>query len=249
MKLTSGYHFFQDGGKLPGCGFVLLKVSKNMVKIQCVLDHFPPPDGSFMYLCLSHSLEGTKPYIIGKIYLPVKGKTLKGQWNFTMKEFNGTFWGKYNCFTLQTPGGDTLLQTHITTASFQEKKPREPFDPFKTTNPAYSWDRAESLDELQHKLEKEQVKISAEILAEARNALINYKHILLGRYTSGNRIYFIIGTPGVRPPADKNAVYRWINKVISIEEYPYFDGYKLYYIDKEFSALVKAVLRTNPAGQ
>ena len=246
MKLTSGYHFFHDG---KGCGFVLVKVFKNMVKIQCVLDHLPTPQDLYVNLCLAHSAEDIKPYIIGKIYLPANNKSLKGQGNFSIRDLTNTFWDKYNYFTVQDPQGNVILKTHLPAADFHKEKPKKPFDPFKTTNNAYSWDRAESSEELYYKTEKEQVKLSSEILAEARSALSKYKHVLLGKYTAGSKVYFILGIPGERPQAEENAVYRWINKVISLEEYPYFHGYKLYYIDKESSALVKAVLRTQPTGQ
>lgn len=250
MKLTSGYHFFQDGGQTPGCGFVHLRVFKNMIKIQCVAEHLPVSCPQVLVLCLRDSLNMEGPFILGKMQLRQSDNQLRGEINFTVREVSGATWRKYNFFALSDNQGEIILQTlpQISESTFKQAE-RPPFDPFNTTNPAYRWDRAESAEELKQKLLQNKLTPLPEISAEIKEALTKYRHILLGSYNPNDRLYHIIGVPGDRPPAMENSIYRWINKVVSLEEYPFFDGYKLYYFDSKSSAVVKAVLRTQPAGQ
>lgn len=242
MQLVSGYHFFQGGKELPGCGFVLVSVLKNMVKIQCVAEQIPSGEGRQPILCLVSSSDPENPFVIGKMSLFPSGKQLRGEMRLTLKKFNASLWRKYDCYALIGNSGKILLQTAVM------KKEAAIFDPFNTTNPSYSWNRAESPEELVRSLSYQKITLLPEVSAEVKEGFSKYRHILTGNYKSQQKSYFIIGIPGDRPAPRKDSIYRWINKVVSIEEYPFFEGYKLYYFDNETSAAVKAVLRTQPAG-
>lgn len=256
MKLTSGYYFFQTGGLSPvhnSAGYVLLRFNKNIVKIQCIAEHLPPRCGPSLTLCLWDSLNIERPFTLGKMILRPAGEELRGEMNFTLRTSalspaGGQTPGaeKYDCFALVDSDGTSVLCTPASKKAPAPEKERLPFDPFNTTNPAYSWDRAEEMAELRKKVTEFKISPLPEIVEETQQALSKYRHVLLGTYKprTSDKLYFIIGVPGDRPPALPEQIYRWINKCVSLEEYPYFEGYKLYYFDTENGAAVKAVLRT-----
>ncbi len=242
MQLSSGYYFLTDRALTPVCGFVRVSVFNSAVKIQCVAEQLPKETDKTLFLCLFDSFNPGNNFVLGKMYLTQGKKQIKGEVNLTLRKINRALWQKFDCYGLIDNSGNIILQTKA------PKKIRPPFDPFKTTNAAYSWDRAESATEFAEKLSMSKITPLPAIREEIKEGLKKYRHILLGNYKTQQKSYFIIGIPGNKPTLQPDFIYRWINKVVSLEEYPFFEGYKLYYFDTETSAAVKAVLRTQPAG-
>ncbi len=252
MKLTYGYCFFdsskQDRGQTPGpAGYVLVRPIKNTIKVQCVAERLPVTCGQWLNLCLWDSLNIEKPFNLGKMILRSAGTELRGELNFTMRTGGlSPVLPRYDCYALVTRDEIPVMCTPTGKEAVVHKKELTPFDPFNTTNSAYSWDRAENMEELRNKLSHCKIIPLPEIVEEIKEALHQYRHILLGNYKPGNltKSYYIIGVPGDRPHVQQDQIYRWINKCVSLDEYPFFDGYRLYYFDEESGAVVKAVLRT-----
>ncbi len=242
MKLNSGYYFFQGGA-----GYVLVKINRNFVKIHCLAENIPANYSNFLNLCLWDTLNIEPPLVLGKIPLRPYESGKRGECIVKFDSPGGlTPVLKYDAFALMA---EEKVLYHTPVIHGEKPAPDKEeitFDPFKTTNPAYTWSRAETLEKLKKELLRENILPFPEISEGIKNAFPKYKHILLGRYrpAKGDKKYYIIGIPGDRPPSCEKNVFRWINKCVSLGEYPYFDGYRLYYFDSSNGALVKAVLRT-----
>ncbi|MBE7056289.1 MAG: hypothetical protein E7388_02455 [Ruminococcaceae bacterium] len=251
MELKAGYHFFQDGGLPPvlhqSKGFVFIRHVKSFIKIQCVVEHLSFEVGQFVSLCLWDSLNIEEPFILGKIFLSKTPHGLKGFLDTSFQDGGLPPVLKFDGFAVMNSNNEIILHTQI-----PKKEKKEPmgsnhsFDPFKTTNPSYSWGKVETLAALKSTLAEENIVPFPEIVKEIKLAFPKYHHILTGLYapTEIQKKYFILGIPGTRPQSVGNQLFRWINKCVSLEEYPYFDGYKLYYFDKKTGAIVKTILRT-----
>lgn len=249
MNFTSGYYFFETQGGNPACGYVLLRYVKSMLKIQCVAENIAAASGRSALLRVCDSLNMEKPYTLGRMYFNGSGELLRGEQNFTLNRRNlPAFGDKYDCIELVSE--QTRAQIMRTKPSPRQDKdpeiPKVPFDPFNTTNSAYSWSRAVRVEQLRRELMGKGIHPSFEVADEMKEAMNQYLHILLGNYTPHNtgKKYFLLGIPCKQPENTPNKIYRWINKCVELPEYPEFDGYKLYYYDMETGAAVKAVLKS-----
>ena len=254
MDFTPGYRFFEPENESTACGYVLIRFVKNMLKIQCVAENIPAAAGRSVLLCLADSFQAERPRSLGRIYLNGQGNRLRGEQNFTV---NGrslfSLKDKYDCFELISEQSRArLLRTRPVPNPARQKtqeskvpEPEENFDPFHTTNPAYSWYRAEKADRLREELTSAGIYLPASLSDELKTAMDRYRHILLGKYQpkGSEKAYFLLGLPGMQPADDPDKIYRWINKCADLAEYPPFDGYKLFYYDSETGAAVKAVLK------
>ncbi len=249
MNFTSGYYFFEGRENHSACGYVLLRYTKNIVKAQCVAENIPVSFGRGALIRFVDPLNMEKPFTLGRIYLSGNQDLLRGEQHFTV---NGRAFlpssGKYDFIELVSEKtGEQILRTASSPQKSREQEPpKAPFDPFHTTNPAYSWSRAVRIQQLRQELAHNQITPTLEVVEEMKTGMEQYSHILLGSYQPGNssKGYFLLGIPCRQPGHDPDKVYRWINKCVELPEYPEFDGYKLYYYDRETGAAVKAVLRT-----
>jgi hypothetical protein len=123
------------------------------------------------------------------------------------------------------------------------------FDPFGTTNPAYSWLVCTSETLFKNELKTRDITLPVSLESNAFNAIAEYKHILFGNYTEevSKREFFIIGVP-TKSPEISCAYNEKYNAARYVEvSYHYgvrtYNGYHLYYADKKSTALVKVVLK------
>lgn len=124
-----------------------------------------------------------------------------------------------------------------------------PFDPFGTTNPAYSWTACTSENIFKTYLSQNSITLPESLERNANSAFFKYHHTLLGNYTEeiSGREFFIIGIP--TDSSDHSCAYNdKYNAARFVEAiYPHgnttYKGYHLYYIDKKSTALVKVVLK------
>jgi hypothetical protein len=123
------------------------------------------------------------------------------------------------------------------------------FDPFGTTNPAYSWLVCTSERLFRQELRNRDITLPVSLESNALKAITDYKHILFGNYTEEEtlREFFIVGVP-TKSPEISCAYNEKYNAARYVEvTYHYnvrtYNGYHLYYIDKKSTALVKVVLK------
>ncbi|MBO5417678.1 MAG: hypothetical protein J6A50_03615 [Clostridia bacterium] len=123
------------------------------------------------------------------------------------------------------------------------------FDPFGTTNPAYSWLVCTSEALFKNELTARDITLPVSLEGNALKAITDYKHILFGNYTEevSKREFFIIGVP-TKSQEISCAYNEKYNAARYVEvSYHYgvrtYNGYHLYYVDKKSTALVKVVLK------
>ena len=260
MGFTPGYYFFDaklngGGGSSERCGYVLFRFVKSTVKIQCVAENIPREFGARGILRFSDSSGQEAPMVVGRLEFYDNGNAmLRAEKHFTYNA-RGFSFGKYDYAEIISEASkECILRTAVPPKPKIKEEPAPPpppepeappFDPFKTTNSAYTWRKAETTDILRGELANSKISPSDQLLREIQEGFKNYRHILLGNYHPGQaeKKYFLIGIPGNQPQISENDVFRWINKCVELSEFPAFDGYKLYYFDMENGAAVKAVLK------
>ena len=113
------------------------------------------------------------------------------------------------------------------------------FDPFDTTNTAYSWD---VLTDMRQLLEKNLIH-GQMFVRIAMKALSQYEHLLVGRYVAQEGTFCIIGIP-----AEKDYGYnefgRWVRAHRRYKEKNY-NGYRLFYFNEANKRMVRPVLVRN----
>lgn len=110
------------------------------------------------------------------------------------------------------------------------------FDPFDTTNTAYSWDVITDIKQL---LEKNLIH-GQMFIKLAMRALAEYEHLLVGKYTAPEGEFCIIGIP-----ADKeyghNEFGRWVSAHRRYKDKKY-NGYRLFYFNEANKRMVRPIL-------
>lgn len=260
MGFTPGYYFFDaklngGGGPSERCGYVLVRYVKSTVKIQCVAENIPREFGSRAILRFCDSLEQEPPMVVGRLEFYDNGNAMLRAEKHFLYNARGLPLGKYNYAEIISESGkECILHTAIppkpeikedAAPPLPQVPAAPPFDPFKTTNPAYTWRKAETTDILRDELAAGRVSPTDLLLREIQEGFKNCGHILTGNYAPSHsqKTYFLIGIPGQQPQVRDEDIFRWINKCVTLPEYPEFDGYKLYYFDPETGAAVKAVLK------
>ncbi len=123
------------------------------------------------------------------------------------------------------------------------------FDPFHTTNPAYSWEAYPSLQALNQKVSQLNISLPTSLGTNIEKSFNSFGHILVGKYTEEltHRKFFILGVPtsAEELSCEYNEKYNAARFVKATKYYgsAKYAGYHLYYIDEGSTALVKVVVK------
>lgn len=130
-----------------------------------------------------------------------------------------------------------------------------PFDPFRTTNPAYQWYAAPDPHRVRAFLAAFSVTLPLSLEKSAREAIAAYGHLLTGHYfdQKSGRSFLILGIPSACsrhscPYNERYGAARWMPASVRYKKAGNA-GYHLYYIDAGTSAIVKVIVHEPGSGR
>jgi len=262
--ITNGYYFF-TGESLKNTekasGFSLLKV-RSGVKIEFLQSTAALARTSrYKFSVAVSGIDGNIKYVTvpltQTIFLPIKNDSegiiaaaliKDGQPIATALPKNADLVPDFRFDTRKNIETDRNAVNNTVNDAVKEQPPFR-FDPFGTTNPAYSWKACTSSVTLRKVLSSADVTLPVSVTESAEHGIIKYGHTLLGRYADedSGRTFFILGVP--TDSADLSCAYNYkyeAARFVAASElfgnYRYL-GYHLYYIDEKSTALVKVVVR------